>query len=78
MRMGMGIRGGDGEEEHEEVSRDGEGEVGVMASLESWRVGDLWSGKVVLWSQAKSKWRFWFVLGCVYDDESAWLVCQTC
>lgn len=48
MRMGMEIRGGDGGEEHEEVSRDGEGEVGVMASLESWRVGDLWSGKAVL------------------------------
>lgn len=46
--MGMEIRGGDGGEEHEEVSRDGEGEVGVMASLESWRVGDLWSGKAVL------------------------------
>lgn len=36
--MGMEIRGGDGGEEHEEVSRDGEGEVGVMASLESWRL----------------------------------------
>lgn len=46
--MGMEIRGGDGGEEHEEVSRDGEGEVGAMASLESWRVGDLWSGKAVL------------------------------
>lgn len=78
--MGMEIRGGDGGEEHEEVSRDGEGEVGVMASLESWRVGELetYGAAKLFWSQAKSKWRFWLVLGCVYDDESAWLVCQTC
>ncbi|TGO21703.1 hypothetical protein BPAE_0205g00190 [Botrytis paeoniae] len=33
--MRMGISWGDGEEEHEEVLRDGEGKVGEMGS---WRV----------------------------------------
>ncbi|CCD45158.1 hypothetical protein BofuT4_uP008750.1 [Botrytis cinerea T4] len=32
-----------------------------------WRVGELetYGAAKLFWSQAKSKWRFWLVLGCV-------------